>query len=147
METRELMAQTVPSEETQAISQTWLAFKEAIGITSIHSEAEYERARAIMNALVDIVRSNEDHPLADLLEYIGEQMLAWEDEHIHLPEEAPPHEMLRYLMEENNLRQEDLADCVPQSKLSEILAGKRSISKAMAKKLAQRFHLHADLFL
>ena len=140
------MAQTVPSQETQAISQAWLAFKEKIGVTSIHTEADYERARAIMDALVDEVRSDEEHPLADLLEYIGEQMWAWEEEHVHIPE-APPHEMLRFFMEQHNLTQADLADCIPQSKLSEILAGKRSISKAMAKKLAQRFHVSPDLFL
>jgi HTH-type transcriptional regulator/antitoxin HigA len=55
--------------------------------------------------------------------------------------------MLRFLMDEHGLKQEDLADCAPQSRISDILNGKRSISKEIAKKLARRFHVHADLFL
>jgi len=34
------------------------------------------------------------------------------------------------------LKQEDLADCAPQSRISDILNGKRPVSKAIAKKLA-----------
>jgi HTH-type transcriptional regulator/antitoxin HigA len=147
METEEMMAQTVPSQETQAISQAWLAFKKTIGVTSIHTKAEYERARAIMKALVDEVRGNEDHPLADLLEYIGDQMWAWEEEHVTLPEAPPPHEMLRFLMDQHKLQPEDLADYAPQKTIVDILAGKRAISKTLAKKFAQRFHVDADLFL
>jgi hypothetical protein len=44
METEELMGYTLQSPETQAISQAWLAFKEAIGVTSIRSEADYIQA-------------------------------------------------------------------------------------------------------
>ena len=140
------MGHTLQSPETQAISQAWLAFKEAIGVTSIHSETDYERARAIMNALVDEVRGDEEHLLADLLECVGEQMEAWEDEHVQIPD-AEPRDVLRYFMEEHGLQPEDLADCAPPDRISEILEGKRTISKAVAKKLAQRFHLSVDLFL
>jgi len=38
-------------------------------------------------------------------------------------------------------------DCAPPSRLSEILASKRDISKAIAKRLAARFGVHADVFL
>lgn len=89
------MAYTVPSQETLAITQAWLAFKEAMGVTAIHTQADYERARAIMNALVDEVRGDEAHPLADLLEYIGDQMWAWEEEHVTLPEPSPQEEKRR----------------------------------------------------
>ncbi|WP_295390491.1 helix-turn-helix domain-containing protein, partial [uncultured Thiodictyon sp.] len=61
--------------------------------------------------------------------------------------EAPPREVLRFLMEQHDLKQEDLADCAPQSRISDILNGKRPISKDIAKKLARRFNVHADLFL
>jgi HTH-type transcriptional regulator / antitoxin HigA len=55
--------------------------------------------------------------------------------------------MLRYLMEEGGLKQEDLADVAPQHRISEILNGKRAISKEIAKKLVRRFNVHADVFL
>jgi HTH-type transcriptional regulator / antitoxin HigA len=55
--------------------------------------------------------------------------------------------VLRFLMEQHNLKQEDLADCAPQSRISDILSGNHSISKEIAKQLAQRFRVRADLFL
>lgn len=132
--------------EPQALSQAWQAFKNTIGITSIKSEEDYEQAVAVIDYLLDIVEDDEDHPLADVLHYLGDLVERWEDEHDPMPE-PPPHEVLRFLMEQHNLKPEDLADVAPQNKIEEILAGKRSISKALAKKLAQRFHVDADLFL
>jgi HTH-type transcriptional regulator/antitoxin HigA len=38
-------------------------------------------------------------------------------------------------------------ECVPQSRISDILSGRRAISKDLAKKLAQRFNVAADLFI
>jgi HTH-type transcriptional regulator/antitoxin HigA len=132
--------------EPQAISQAWLSFKDVVGVTWVRTEEDYEQASAIVNFLLGIVRDNEDHPLADVLHYLGDQMERYEDEHFPIPE-AKPSEMLRFFMEEHGLKQEDLVDCAPQSRISDILNGKRSISKEIAKKLARRFHVHADLFL
>ncbi|HEY4034629.1 MAG TPA: helix-turn-helix domain-containing protein [Ktedonobacteraceae bacterium] len=132
--------------EPQAILQAWMPFKEVIGVTSVRTEADYELASAIIDTLLDATRGNEDHPLADVLDYLANQVEAYEDEHFPIPE-AEPHEMLRFLMDQHGLKQEDLADCAPQSRISDILNGKRSISKEIAKKLARRFHVHADLFL
>jgi len=36
-------------------------------------------------------------------------------------------------MDQHGLKQEDLADCAPQSRISDILNGKRPVSKAIAK--------------
>ena len=58
-----------------------------------------------------------------------------------------PREILAFLMQENGLKQADLADIAPQSNISAILAGKRPIGNAMAIKLAKRFHVSPELFL
>ena len=50
-------------------------------------------------------------------------------------------------MEQHGLRQSDLADCAPQGRISEILNGKRAISKALARQLGQRFGVSPALFL
>jgi HTH-type transcriptional regulator/antitoxin HigA len=50
-------------------------------------------------------------------------------------------------MEQHDLHQEDLGDCALQSRISEILAGKRAISKENSKRFAHRFNVHSDLFL
>jgi HTH-type transcriptional regulator / antitoxin HigA len=135
---------TVP--EPQAILQAWLPFKQLVGVTSVRTGEDYAQARATMEALLDEVGDNEDHPLADVLDYFADQVKAYEDQHFPIPD-AEPREVLRLLIEQHGLRQEDLTDCAPQSRISDILSGKRSISKAIAKRFAQRFHVRADVFL
>jgi len=130
----------------QAILQAWLPFKQTLGVTSIHNEQDYSRATATIDVLLDEIGDDESHPLAEVLDYLADQVKAYEDAHFTIPQ-VEPREMLRFLMEQHNLQQEDLSDCAPQSRISEILAGKRAISKTMAKHFADRFHVHADLFL
>jgi HTH-type transcriptional regulator/antitoxin HigA len=104
------------------------------------------QARATIDALLDEIGDNESHPLADVLDYLADQVKAYEDENFQIPQ-AEPKEVLRFLMEQHGLKQEDLLACAPQSRISDILNGKRSISKEIAKRFAQRFHVRADLFL
>jgi len=140
------MTYAVKTPEPHAISQAWEALRDAVGVTSVRNEHDYEQALVVINALLDEIGENENHPLADLLNYFAEQVKAFEDEHYQIPD-AEPGEVLRFLMEQHGLKQEDLADCAPQSRISDILNGKRPISKDIAKKLARRFGVHADLFL
>lgn len=132
--------------EPQAILRAWMPFKSAVGVTSVRTDEDYVQARATIDALLDEIRADEGHPLADVLDYLAEQVKRYEDAHFTIPE-AAPHVVLRFLMEQHDLSQDDLADCVHQSRISDILSGKRRISKDIAKKLARRFNVHADLFL
>ena len=132
--------------EPQAILRAWMPFKEIMGVTSIRTEADYERALAIIEVLLDEIGDNETHPLADVLDYLADQVAAYEEDHTSIPE-AEPKEVLRLLLEQHGLKQEDLADCAPQGRISDILNGKRGISKDIAKRLARRFHVSAALFL
>jgi len=132
--------------QPQAILRAWMPFKEAVGVTRIRSEADYAQIGATVQALLDEIGDDEAHPLADVLDYLSGQMQAYEDEHCPIPD-AEPREVLRFLMDQHGLKQEDLADCAPQSRISDILNGRRSVSKEIAKKLARRFNVGADLFL
>ena len=61
---------------------------------------------------------------------------------------AEPLEALRILMEDRGLRQRDLIPLFGSSSvISDVLSGKRSISKAHARKLAESFHVPASLFI
>jgi HTH-type transcriptional regulator/antitoxin HigA len=136
---------TTTAPDPQAILRAWLPFKEQVGVTSIRTEADYARARATIDALLDEIGDDESHPLADVLDYLAGQVSAYEDERMPIPK-AEPREVLRLLMEQHGLKQEDLGGCVPQSRVSDILGGKRAISKDAAKRLARRFNVRADLF-
>lgn len=61
--------------------------------------------------------------------------------------QAEPHRMLAYLLEEKNMKPSDLWTILPKSRVSEILSGKRGISKTQAKQLAELFRVPVDLFL
>ena len=130
----------------QAILKAWMPFKETIGVTSVHNEADYARATATIEVLLNAIGDDEEHPLAEVLDYLAEQVRAYEEEHSAIPA-AEPREVLRLLMEQHGLKQEDLGECAPQGRISEILSGSREISKEQAKRFAQRFRVHADLFL
>ena len=128
------------------ILRAWMPFKKLVGVTSVRTKKDYARVRATIDALLNEVGENEDHPLADVLDYLANQIKAYEDEHVRIPEAAPS-EVLRFLMEQHGLKQGDLSECAPQSRISDILNGRRTISKDIAKALARRFHVHADVFL
>lgn len=132
--------------EPQAILRAWLPFKQLIGVTSVRTEEDYAQAHATIDVLLNEVGDNENHPLADVLDYLADQVKAYEDENFQITE-AEPREVLRFLMEQHGLKQEDLSDCAPQSRISDILSGNRSISKEIAKALAHRFHVRTDVFL
>lgn len=132
--------------EPQAILRAWAPFKQLIGVTSVRTEEDYAQARATIDALLNVVGDDEGHPLADVLDYLADRVKAYEDTNFQIPE-AAPNEVLRFLMEQHGLKQEDLGDCAPQSRILNILSGKRSISKKIAKRLARRFHVRADVFL
>ena len=68
---------------------------------------------------------------------------------MHLPREASrPHEMVAFQMEQRGLTAKDLWPVIgSKSRVSEILAGKRAITKQQAKQLAEFFHVGVALFI
>jgi HTH-type transcriptional regulator/antitoxin HigA len=140
-------AQTVKTiPQPQAILRAWMPFKKLVGVTRIRSENDYRHVCAMVEALLEEIGDDESHPLADVLDFLSDQIKAYEDEHYPIPD-AEPREVLRFLMDQHGFKQEDLADCAPQSRISDILNGKRPVSKAIAKKLAGRFNVSAGLFI
>ena len=113
----------------------------------IETEEEYdrllERARHLMERDEDKL-SPEENRLLDLLADLIER---YEDEHYPMGN-PKPHEMLQFLMEQRGLRQRDLWHLFgSRGVASEVINGKRAISKAQAKKLAAFFHVTPDLFI
>lgn len=55
--------------------------------------------------------------------------------------------MLAYLLEAKDRKPSDLWTVLPKSRVSEILSGKRSISKSQARQLAELLRVPVALFL
>jgi HTH-type transcriptional regulator/antitoxin HigA len=66
---------------------------------------------------------------------------------MHPLPKAQPHKMLAYLLEDKGMKPSDLWTMLPKSRVSEILSGKRGISKSQAKALANLLHMPVDVFL
>ncbi len=112
----------------------------------IESEAELERAEEIINGLLSKGEnlSPEEEKLLDLVSDLVEK---YEDEHYPMPE-LSPNDFLKCLMQEREIKQSDLLPVFGSSGVaSEVVNGKRSISKAQAKKLAEFFKVSVELFI
>ena len=120
--------------------------KKAVPV-KIQTEEEYERLLAQVRCLMDKdedALSLEEIRLLDLLGMLVEQ---YEEEHYPI-DEGSPLETLKFLMEEHGLKHKDIWSLFGSKGItSEVLSGKRAISKAQAKKLAERFGVTADLFI
>jgi HTH-type transcriptional regulator/antitoxin HigA len=110
----------------------------------IHTESENDRCTAVLEDLLrQKKRTAEQKRLAELLTLLIEE---FEEKKYALPAGGPI-DMLRHLMDSNNLRQVDLLDVFgTASVISEVLKGKRELSKAHIARLSERFHLSPALF-
>lgn len=113
---------------------------------SIDSDQEYDRIEAIFNNLWNKKKLTPEEEklfqlLADLLEDYGKKVVG------EIPP-LPPRELLASLMKDNGLRQTDMTEIFgTQSVVSEVLAGKREITKRQAKALADKFAMRIEAFI
>ncbi|HEX4230054.1 MAG TPA: helix-turn-helix domain-containing protein [Bryobacteraceae bacterium] len=110
----------------------------------IHTEEENDRYIADLEALHNRGHlTREEELLSELLTVLIED---FENKHYQLKPAAPV-EIVRELMDANGLKQSDLLDVFgTKSIASEVLSGKRDLSKAHIQKLAERFHVSPELF-
>jgi len=143
------MTSTTASHDTidiRALRKTWAAFDRVAHLRPIRSVQEYDRTVALMKYLLDLVGDKEGHALSGLLDLVSNLVGKYDTNHYSI-EASEPKEVLRYLIEMRGLKQGDLAEIVPQSNLSAILAGKRKISATLAGKLAKYFNVSPAVFV
>ena len=128
------------------LTQAWKTLQGFALLSPIRNDADFERIHVLADNLADEVGDDEDHPLFSLFEIVMDLMDHWEDEHVSIPDATPP-EVLRYLLAENGLKQKDLSDIASPTLMSDILSGRRAISKKIAICLAERFNVSVSAFL
>ncbi|MBV8281936.1 MAG: helix-turn-helix domain-containing protein [Candidatus Eremiobacteraeota bacterium] len=112
---------------------------------AIHSNREHRKYLARIEALLDQKkRSAAEDRLLELLSVLVER---YEDEHETI--EAPePIAALKELMLAKGVSQAELSELLGSSGIaSEVLSGKRTLSKAHIRKLCEAFHVPADIFV
>jgi HTH-type transcriptional regulator/antitoxin HigA len=114
----------------------------------IRTEKQYTIAESLAGKLA--VREGRLDPWeADYLEVLSDLIEAYDDEHFRMElTDASPVEILKYLMKENEMQPAELGRLLGSKGLaSDILHGKRQMSKATILKLAARFNVEPSLFL
>ena len=111
----------------------------------IQTEEENDKAIALLEKLDEREDlSPEEEQLAELVTVLIED---FEQRHYAM-KPASPLEMLKVLLEDRSLRHKDVWPVFGNKGLaSEVLNGKRAISKTQAKKLADFFQVPVDLFI
>jgi len=112
----------------------------------IETEEQNEHYLAIVE---DLMSKGEDllpeeETLLNLLSHLIQDF----EQRYYKPRKATPLEVLHELMAANDLKQSDLAPIFGSKGItSEVVNGKRGISKAQAKALAEYFHVSPSLFI
>jgi HTH-type transcriptional regulator/antitoxin HigA len=113
----------------------------------IETEEENERMLAEVERLMDKGEGNlspEEDKLFKLMVCLIED---FEERAYPIPN-AAPHEVLQHLMEARDLKQADLLPILgSRGYTSDIVNGKRAISKEHAKKLGGFFHVSPEIFI
>ena len=129
-----------------AMYASWQKFDTLAHSRPIHNENEYDHMIKLMNLLLDASGDDEDHPLSGLLDLVGDLVSRYEQEHLTI-DIVDPNDALRFLMDAQGLKQDDLFDIVHQSNLSAILSGKRKISATLPGKLGIYFGTSSAIFV
>lgn len=112
----------------------------------IETEEQNEHYLEIVEDLMSKGKSlsSEEETLLKLLSHLIEDF----ERRYYKPRRAAPLEVLQELMAANDLRQADLVPIFGSKGItSEVVNGKRGISKAQAKALAEYFHVAPSVFI
>jgi HTH-type transcriptional regulator / antitoxin HigA len=128
------------------ISSKYLDLIRAFPLRPIRSEAELDRAEAMLHQLLDA--SSLSPPEQDYLEVLGNLVDEYESK-AHPIEPLPPNQMLAMSIESKGVTQSEVsrATGIPISTISELIAQKRDFNRAHIEKLCAYFGLDPRAFI
>ena len=113
----------------------------------IKSDAENDRLLGIVESLMAKGETRLSAEEEALLELLLNLIHDYERKRYPIPP-SPPNEIVSQLMEQRGLTGADLVPLLGgKSRVSEVLSGKRAVSKEQAKRLAAYFEVGVELFL
>jgi HTH-type transcriptional regulator / antitoxin HigA len=146
---RDVMSKTATvSASARAVAhQDYLALIHEFPVRPLRSAREHAAARGVLDRLIG--RDDLTVGQRDYLEALARFVEDYEtQQRIGRFKTLGPVELLKHLMEENGMNTTDLGVVLGSRGLaSEVLNGKRGLSKMLIAKLSQRFGLEPALFL
>ncbi len=140
------MTTTNPGALPKKLPKTYEGLVTLLVPRPIHDEVSYQNTVQVVDALAGM-KLNRDQE--DFLEILSQQIEAYEAEHLQMPKQKTGLELVRLLLEENELSGDDLAELleVDRSVAYKILKGTRNLTVDHVRRLAERFAISADAIL
>ena len=136
-----------PSIDTLTPAWRELETRSPVKLRAIENDKHYRAMIGFMNQLLDAIGDRKSHPLRGLLDIVTSFVHDYEERNVEIPD-TDPAGVLRFLMQQHELRQSDLAQLFgSQSNVSEVLSGKREINARQARLLAKRFRVSPAVFI
>ncbi|MBZ9715535.1 helix-turn-helix domain-containing protein [Deinococcus multiflagellatus] len=117
-------------------------------LSPIRDEEQLERALEAQEYLGQKIAGDLNHPLAPVYVGLIEKITAYEEVH-YATEPTPPHVMLDFLMEQQGVRQHELAERleVHQSNISRLINGRVAFTTDLIKQLSKIFNVSPAVFI
>jgi HTH-type transcriptional regulator/antitoxin HigA len=130
----------------QLLDDRYLELVRKVPLRPIRSEAELDRAIAMIDELLD--QGTRDADEEDYLDVLSDLVERYEDEQDPMPPVSGA-EMLRFLIESRESTQTRVASetGIAESTVSEILAGKRKLNRKHIEAFARLFQVSPAVFL
>ena len=110
------------------------------------NESEYRETVALLDRLIDMTDGDEDHPLAGLVDLIGNAVADYEQQH-ESPIMAKGIDVLKLLIDQHGLVYEDLRNEIgTPGVVGDILKGRRQLNARQIDALAKRFGVPHTVF-
>ena len=113
----------------------------------LRKKSDFRRAAAMLDRLATAVEGSLSRGEQDYLETLTLLIEDYDRRHRSTEPEPDPITVLKHLLDENDMTVSDLGQLLgSKGNASEILSGKRSLSKAHMATLARRFAVNVSLF-
>lgn len=110
-----------------------------------HNDKEYEKLLSFADELMEWARHHKDEHVTSLLRLIASNIEAYESQH-YPSKKLSSTDMLKFLMDEHGLGQNDLPEIGSQSLVSKILNGERQLTLEHVRGLSRRFGVSPSVF-
>lgn len=115
-------------------------------VSTINTERQYNRAVKMLDQLIDEVNEKKDPVKESLIDTLGTLIKDYEDRNIGEPK-GDPIGVLKFLLEEHGLTQNDLKEIGSQGVVSEILNRKRQLNLRQIVALSKKFSVSPSVFI
>jgi HTH-type transcriptional regulator / antitoxin HigA len=129
-------------------ADNYLALVRRYPLRPIRDENALDSAIAVIDALLD--RGRLAPAEEDYLDVLGDLVERYEDEHHAIEtDKLTDGDILRFLIDQRDVTQADVsrATGIAESRISEVLSGKRQLTRAQLILLAAYFHVSPAVFL